>query len=101
MLTSVTEFYRVLQSVTECYRVLQSVTECYRELRSVTECCRVLQSVTEYYRVLQSITNKNLVHLLGPTFGLVSLGKSGFWISVFGNRAMDYGTVQTAHCAMD
>ena len=72
MLQSVTEYCRVLQSITEYYRALQSI---YRVLQSITEYYRVLHGITKYYKVLQSITKTktNLAHLLGPTFGLVSL----------------------------
>ena len=69
---SITEYYRVLQSITQYYRVLQSITEYYRVLQSITEYYRVFQSITKYYKVLQSITKTNLVHLLGPNFGLVN-----------------------------
>ena len=78
-LQSFTESYRVLKGITECYTVLQSTTEYYRVLLSITEYYRVSQSIAKYYKVLQRIqsitkTKKNLLHLIGPIFGLVFIG---------------------------
>ena len=75
----IAEYCRVLQSTTEYNRVLQSTTEYYRVLLSITEYYRVSQSIAKYYKVLQRIqsitkTKKNLLHLIGPIFGLVFIG---------------------------
>ena len=40
-------------------------------LQSITKYYKVLQSIAKYCKVLQSITKTNLVHLLGPIFGIV------------------------------